>query len=488
LSSLDRLGEGGTAPPYLRPLQSLDGWSHRPALCRWSGDSIYRPGVLRWRGPCGRRSSNRLYPLHDQRALLELHRSELAYLWNFSVAERRDAWIKEHRSITYFDQQRELTQWRHYDSEGLGRVSVAVAHDGLPRVDLAYRAFFRRVKNGERPGYPRFRRVVDSFTFAPWGNPIVPGQDGTWRVKVPKVGGVPLRLHRPLPADSEVKTVTVRFDAGAWFATFALEIPDPPPPPLTAPKTPVGVDLGLTHLATLSTGEVVEPPKFLQKGEGRLRKEQRRLARKERGSHRYRRQRERVAKAHAKVRRQRRWFAHQVSHDLAERFDLVAFEDLDAAELIEGNRLAKGLSDAGWGVLRALTEYKEQLRSGRCLRVPSRGTTQTCSDCGRLAKPRLTLQDRTYRCPCGYEGDRDENAARNVLGRGMTLLSEELRRSAAEDTRVESGPTRTVGGRRVYQRRRACSGKREYYKGHGIVVGAPWESLTFLVRLAVPIP
>ena len=426
----------------------------------------------------------RLYPLRDQARLLQCHRTELGYLWNHALAVRRDAWAKERRSVQYLDQQSELTRWRAYDRDGLGRLSVAVAQDCLQRLDLAFRAFFRRAKSGGRPGYPRFRRGMDSFTFSPSGHPLVPAREGTWRVKVPKVGEVPLRFHRPLPPGAIIKTVTLRHESGSWFATLSLEIPDPPSPPIALPRAAVGVDLGLTHLATLSTGLSVEPPEFFRRGERRLRIEQRRLSRKHRGSHRYRRQRERVAEVHAKIRRQRRWFAHQISHDLAERFDLVAFEDLDVAELIEGNRLARGLSDAGWGLLRDLTGYKVALRSGRCVQVSSRGTTQKCSRCKRMADPPLLLEDRTYRCPCGYEAGRDENAARNVLARGITLLSEELRRSTAEVKRVERGPPPTGGGRRVYQRRRADTRKRE----HGIVVEAPFERTTILVRLAEPIP
>ncbi|MCI4319561.1 MAG: transposase [Thermoplasmata archaeon] len=415
---------------------------------------------------------------------LQAHRSELAFLWNHALAERCDAWTNEHRSIHYLDQQRLLTRWRAYDSDGLGRLSVRVAQDCLQRLDLAFRAFFRRVQQGERPGYPRRRREVDSFTFTPHRHPITRSRNGTWRLKVPKVGELPLRLHRQLPPGAKVKTVTVRYEAGAWFSTLSLEIPDPAPPPREPPHAAVGVDLGLTHLATLSTGESVEPPRYFHVGEARLRKEHRRLSRKRRGSHRYLRQRERLARAHARVRRQRQWFAHQLSHDLAERYDLVAFEDLNAAAMMEGNPLAKGLADAGWGRLREMTEYKETLRSGRCLRVPARGTTQECSRCGRCADPPLKLRDTAYRCPCGYQGDRDVNAARNVLARGMNLLSEELRRSSAEVKRVESRPTRVLGGRKVYQRRRAGSRKRE----HGIEVGAPFGLPTWTVRLAVPIP
>ena len=253
---------------------------------------------------------------------------------------------------------------------------------------------------------------------------------------------------------------------------------------MVAPGSPIGVDLGLTHLATLSTGELVEPPQFLREGEERLVLEQRRLARKRPGSHGYRRQIERVGRVQARIRRQRRWFAHQVSHDLCRKFDLVAFEDLDIAQLVRRNPRAKGILDAGWGMLREMTAYKERLRSGRCLEVPSSGTTQTCSACGRKADPPLPLRDRTYRCVGGFESDRDVNAAKNVRVRGIALLAEELRRSTTEETLVESGPPPKPVGRRAYQRRRAGSMKRENAPGPAVSD----QNWPFMVRLAAPFP
>ncbi|MCI4344752.1 MAG: transposase, partial [Thermoplasmata archaeon] len=251
---------------------------------------------------------------------------------------------------------------------------------------------------------------------------------------------------------------------------------------LATPTRPVGVDLGVAPLATLSNGERIEPLPSDRRGEQRLRRAQRRLARKLPGSHRYILQRIRVARAFAKGRRRRKWFNHQLSHDLVERFDLIAFEDLDAARLIKSSPLSKKLWHSAWGILRDMTEYKASLESRRCVRVATSGTTQECCRCGKLANPPLLLIDRVFRCDCGFKGDRDVNAARNILARGMNLLSEELRRSAAEVTRVESGPTQALLDRPVYRRRRACLVKRE----HGIVVGAPFERTTCVVELGIP--
>jgi putative transposase len=119
----------------------------------------------------------------------------------------------------------------------------------------------------------------------------------------------------------------------------------------------------------------------------------------------------------------RHWFAHQVTSDSADRFDLIAFEDFDACNLMQGGPLARRIRYAGWGLLRRRCQYKQVLRSHRYLEVPTAGTTQTCSRGGRVADPPLTLRDRLYRCPCGYEENRDANAARNILVRALASLA-----------------------------------------------------------------
>ncbi len=390
----------------------------------------------------------RLYPLRSQLPVLSRHLDELTYLWNHALAERRDAWEKEKHRITYPDQQAKLKDWRAYDLTGLGLVAYGIAQDCLQLLDLAFRAFFRRLQLREKPGYPRFRRETTSFAFVPGPDPSSDGPNGTCRLKLPRVGPVPFRRHRTPPRGT-VKSVTIRRKGEAWYATLQYQIPDPIPP-TTAPERPVGVDLGLTHLATLSTGETVEAPRFLRNAEQRLCREQRRLSRKQRGSHRYARQRERLARYHARVRRQRRWLAHQLSHDWVGRFDLVAFEDLEVRRMNRAPGLSKSIHDAGWGLLREMTGYKALLRSRRCVRVDARGTTQSCSRCGREADPPLALSDRVYHCPCGYEADRDVTAARNVLARGL----DEVRRNTAERKRVDGTPPPSRKGRRAYQRKR----------------------------------
>jgi putative transposase len=381
----------------------------------------------------------------------------MTFLWNYALAQRRDAWTLERRNVTYLDQQAHLKEWRAFDIYGLGAAPYDVARDCLQRLDLGYRAAFRRLKGGKRPGLPRFRHATSSFTCIPDSDPWVKGPGGSWSLKVTKVGAVPARRHRPPPAGS-VRSIVVSREGNDWYATLQYLISNPAPPPETEPAAPVGIDLGLTHVAALSTGETVQAPRFLLGSERRLRRLQQSLSRKRRGSNRWKRQRERVAKCHATIRRQRRHWAHQLTSHWAARHDLIAFEDLDVTSFVNGNRLAKGIADAGWGVLRQMASYKEQMRSGRYVEVPTRGTTQTCSRCGKVADPPLTLKDRVFRCPCGHEEDRDVNAARNVLARGLV----QVRRNTTEERRVDGTPPPTRKGRRAYQRKRELtSGKSE---------------------------
>ncbi|MGA7860590.1 MAG: transposase [Thermoplasmata archaeon] len=407
----------------------------------------------------------RIYPLSNQLSILNKILSELTFLWNHSLADREDAWGLERRPVAYLDQQPRLREWRGYDRDGLGTVAYSVAQGHLQRLDMAYREFFRRVerrKAGELVrdlAHPRFHRETTSFSYQVHTSPLGLGPQGTCRLTVPGLGKVPLKLHRSLPDGALAKSVTVAREGDRWFATVQVELPNPVPPPSVPPTHPVGIDLGLTSLATLSDGTVVEPPKFFLNCEKTLARQQRILSRRESGSHRYRKQRLRVAKYNARVKHQRKWFLHQLSHDWSETYDMVAFEDLDASEFREGNPLAKGMADAGWGILRQMTKYKQALRSHHHVEVAARGTTQTCSNCGRLANPPLTLKDRTYTCPCGHREGRDLNASRNILARGLTLLRE-LRATCPEVMRVEEGPP-PRRGRRAYLRRRAPLGKRE---------------------------
>ncbi|HUZ80241.1 MAG TPA: transposase [Thermoplasmata archaeon] len=392
----------------------------------------------------------RLYPFPNQERELLRQFDELRFLWNHAIEQRCDAWRKEKKSLSYVRQCRDLARWRAYDQEGVGRVYGHVAQETLARLDDGFKHFFRRVKEGGHPGFPRFKREVISLTYpdANGSAALVSGRNGTRRLHLAMLGDLPVKVSRE-PPEGRVKTCTVKREGDRWFAVLTVEVADPAPPSDAPTTSPVGVDLGLSHLATLSTGEMAMPPRFLRRSEKRLGRAQRVVSRRKKGSHNREKAKLRVVRCHAKVRDQRRDFAHKTTTGWVKHHDLIAFEDLSVPSMLGNGHLSKSISDAGWGMLRQMSKYKEARRSGRYAEVPAKGTTQTCSKCGRLADPPLPLQDRTYSCPCGLRLDRDLNAAKNILARALAQVPG----GTGESTPVEIVPPPHRKGRRVRSKR-----------------------------------
>ena len=281
--------------------------------------------------------------------------------------------------------------------------------DPLRRLDRAFSAFFRRLKAGQKPGYPRFRsrRRYDSLTW-----------DSGWSLNKGKlalqgIGHLRVRWHRSLPRGADLRTVTVRRCAKTWHVSFALHRPKPTPLPHTAGA--VGLDLGISTFAVLSTGERIPGPRAFRACHRRLRIAQRRVSRRMAGSHRQRKARELVARLHWHIRNARRDHAFKTASWLVQRFERIYVENLNLQGLAK-SRLSMDIYDQGWGAfLQILTDKAEE--AGRTVvRVDARNSSQRCSACGELVpKP---LSQRTHECLCGYRADRDVNAARNLVRLG----------------------------------------------------------------------
>jgi len=287
------------------------------------------------------------------------------------------------------------------------------------RVDLAFKAFFRRYKAGETLGYPRFRAAhrYDSFTYKEPGNGCVRFEDG--KVRLSKVcDGIRMFQHRPILGD--VQTVTVMRKASGWHLAVSCDNV-PPDPGLVAGAGSVGVDVGLTHFATLSTGETISNPRFLRKAETDIKRKQRCLSRKTRGSHRRWKARQQLQLAWEHVGNQRRDFQFKTARALIQQFGHIAVEDLDIGDMIQGRGsrgLHRSIGDAAWrGFLSALASKAEEAGS-TVVFVEARGTTRRCSGCG--ADVPKQLWERHHSCSCGLEMDRDMNAALNILQRART--------------------------------------------------------------------
>jgi len=350
----------------------------------------------------------RLYPNRQQseylNRVLEIHRQ----LYNCALQERRDAWQKCRVSVNYYHQANQLKAIRSED-EDAAWLNYSSIQQTLRRLDKAFQAFFRRVKRGQTPGYPRFKserrwksvRYVfgDGVTFS------------NGRLRIQNVGKIRVKWHRPIPVGAKIKAALLKKANDKWHVLFELELPDPEPAQHTGPA--VGIDLGLSSLAALSTGELVEAPKYFRKAQAELRRQQRRVSRRKKFSHRWRKAQHQVAKTHAKVANQRKDFAHKLSRRLATDYSVIAVEDLNVSGMAK-SRLSKSIHDAGWSMLLRMLAYKAEEAGATLVSVDPYNTSQACSRCGCLVRKDLGV--RVHDCPhCGLVIDRDVNAAINIL-------------------------------------------------------------------------
>ena len=351
----------------------------------------------------------RLLPSKAQHRALERILELQRQLYNAGLEERIGAYRNAGKTLGYFDQSKGLTEWRQSDAEA-SELPVSLQRATLKRLDEAYRGFFRRVKVGGKPGFPRFRGSgwFDSFGFREF-------QGITLRNGGLSFKGMPRRLrvhwHRELP-EGEITSCTFKRDAKCWVVGFAVEVEAGGP---RRARRAVGVDLGISTFAALSDGGVIPSLMAARKAERRLRIVQRALARKKRGSGGRHKARALVSRCHATVARQRREHLHQASARLARDYDAIVVERLNVKGLAR-SALAKGVHDASWARFISMLRYKAERAGARLIEVDPQDTTQDCSTCGtRVPKD---LSTRRHDCPhCGLSIDRDLNAARNILNR-----------------------------------------------------------------------
>ena len=366
----------------------------------------------------------RLYPNGEQAVAFEHQLSEARSLYNAALQERRDAWKMQRVSRNYYDQANQLKEIR--DMGNLDLANFSACQDILRRADKTFKAFFRRIKAGEKAGYPRFksRDRFDSYSFPAWGDGCHLTDAG--RVKVQGVGAIKLKMHRSIAG--EIKTLTLKREAGKWYACFSviLDIETPTPQ-----AESIGIDVGLYSFVALSNGELVTNPRNLKAGLGKLRRCQRKVARRKRGSTGRRKAVQLLQKSHAHIRNQRSDFQHKLSRQLATTYGLIAIEDLNIKGLSRG-MLARSVNDAGWGMFLTKLAYKVEETGGVLVKVNPNGTSQVCSRCGCLPDVPKTLADRIHSCPhCGLVIDRDVNAARNILSLGLRLWDKTWHNSAS---------------------------------------------------------
>ena len=356
----------------------------------------------------------RLYPNRVQEAKLHETLYLLRQLYNGVLQERMDSYKKQHVSLSAYVQMAEIKEVRAVCPE-YRAIHVHLLQDVITRVDLAYRAFFRRLKSGEKPGFPRFkgRGRYHSFGFKDAGRRNGAYLDAAGsRVKLAGIGHVKVKLHRVV--EGTVKQIGVTLSGeGHWYVNVTCV--DVPAEPLPATGKSIGVDVGISTFAALSDGTLVANPRPFERAQKALARTQRSVSRRKRGSHRRRKAVAVLRGQHDKVRRVRLDFHHKVARRLVRDFDRIAVEDLNVKGLAKGF-LAKQVADAAWGSFLLVLASKAESAGRELERVDPRGTSQWCSGCG--CEVRKDLSVRVHSCPhCGLVLDRDVNAARNIGNR-----------------------------------------------------------------------
>jgi len=347
----------------------------------------------------------RLFTTRTQSQLLDVQLGEACRLYHAALQERRDAW-KQRVSINYYAQANQLKEIRAAGDLGLANFSCC--QDILRRVNKTYQAFFRRVKRGEQAGYPRFksRRRFASITFPSYGDGIKLNDN---MLRLQGIGQVEVKLHRPV--GGKIKTVTVKRECGQWYACFSVACEGKPLPKLA---TEIGIDVGLKKFATMSDGKSEPNQRWYQSAEGKLRRAQRKVTRRKKGSHRRRKAVGLLQKIHQRIKNQRNEFQHKFTFWLVQNFGLIAVENLHVKGLASG-MLAKSVHDVAWAAFFSKLVYKAENAGRRLIAVNPRGTSQTCL-CGRRVWKEPS--DREHACTaCGLIADRDHVSAPVALQR-----------------------------------------------------------------------
>lgn len=389
----------------------------------------------------------RLKPNKTQADKLQKTLATCRYLYNQSL-DQRITYYKEHRadiqkesgtkvkkSLSSYDQMKWLTNNKN---EYQKQVHSQVLQDVSDRLERAFKVFYKYCKNlkaynkgelSKRPkkvGFPRFKSWTRyrSFCYKQSGFKL---KEDTNKIQLSKIGDVKLIYSRPI--EGEIKNCRILKDVDQWYVILICETENKPF--VSNNKPQVGIDVGLTKLAAITDGQHEDNPRFLRKSEYKLKKEQRRLSRKVKGSKNRNKQRIKVARVHRKIRRQRLDHLHKLSSKLVKSYSFIGLEDLNIKGMMKNHKLAKSISDVSWGMLISLMISKAANAGSIIEQVDPKNTTQNCSGCGE--KVPKELKDRIHCCPhCGLVMDRDDNASLNILNRALAQWESKSRAGSAQ--------------------------------------------------------
>ena len=363
----------------------------------------------------------RIYPNKEQENLIKKTFGSVRFIYNKMLENRKEIYeqfkddkeaLKKQKYLLPADFKKEFEWLKEVDSLALANAQL--------NLQTAYKNFFR----DKSVGFPKFKsKHYDKKSYT------TNNQGGTIRlidsktIRLPKLKDVRIKLHRQLPKDAVIKSATIsKTPTGKYYISVLVELDADIQPVIPRKETTLGLDYSSKTLYVDSQGNSGDYPKFYRKAEARLKKEQRKLSKRKKGSNNREKQRLKVAKLHEKVANQRKDFLHKISRQIANAYDAVVIEDLNMRGMAQGLHLAKSTNDNGFGILKTILGYKLK-DQGKQLVVIDKWypSSKTCHICGTL-NSQLTLADRVWTCSCGSLLDRDINAAINIKNEGCRML------------------------------------------------------------------